>query len=888
MIAVLPWLLVVEALALAALPLTMRVFRGYPDRGFGVGRVLGLVLVGVACWLTGLLGLTSYRPSTAVLAALILAAVAWSLWGGECRAVVRARWRLLLALEATFLVPLTVGLVVRAYNADIIGQEKFMDMAFMNALLRTTVLPAEDMWLSGNAMPYYYLSYLLAGLPAKVAGTHPPVAYNLAMAFVFAAGFAAATSIVYALLAGQPRAARLRESDNSPDAVGQADADAAPAGQHCRRAFVFALIGGVLVMVAGNLVGPLELLAAAGWGSPGFWEAVGVKGLAANPSGGLLPADGGWWWRSSRVIPNIPPDGITEFPYFSFILGDLHPHYVAIVLDLLIVALALDPWLGEERPIDWVRTGVTATVMAALVAASTWDVPTFWGLFVLAGALDAWRRHRDSEQLRARLPALLLPVACALGLVVPYFVGYQSQRLGLGLVEERTPVVSILILFGPALAAATLLGVWLLRRPLPATVGDAALPAARPADEGLAVERSVEKSAVAAVAVAGGSRQPGAEARVAVAEPPADPVSDVSLAPDAARPPAAAHAADAAHPTVSTNLDDSGHLGRTAHADDEDHRSGGIRAAPGGLGLIGLAMLAFSAFGEPTLALLVSLAILLAWAGWRFLAPGHGPVTAMAGPTLFIWLLAGYAIVVLIGVELIFLRDLFGTRMNTVFKFHYHAWLMLGVATAATVGTLWDRGTTPGRADRAVPAPAWRYAAGGLIALALAGGLVYPLAATWTKSGEFRGQPTLDGERFLERTSPADHRAIEWLRATVPGRPVVVEAVGGSYQEFARVSTFSGLPTIIGWPGHEAQWRGERPDYGQRERDVDLLYRSESREEIFRVARQYNARYLFFGSLERNKYGPEAQARLDSRLPIAFNRGGTTVYHLTERGEAQP
>ena len=67
------------------------------------------------------------------------------------------------------------------------------------------------------------------------------------------------------------------------------------------------------------------------------------------------------------------------------------------------------------------------------------------------------------------------------------------------------------------------------------------------------------------------------------------------------------------------------------------------------------------------------------------------------------------------------------------------------------------------------------------------------------------------GDRFLERGAPADHRAIEWLRQNAPGRPVVVEAVGGDYTEHARVSTFSGLPTMIGWVGHELQWRGERP-----------------------------------------------------------------------------
>ena len=77
------------------------------------------------------------------------------------------------------------------------------------------------------------------------------------------------------------------------------------------------------------------------------------------------------------------------------------------------------------------------------------------------------------------------------------------------------------------------------------------------------------------------------------------------------------------------------------------------------------------------------------------------------------------------------------------------------------------------------------------------------------------------GDRFLERGSTADHRAIEWLRQNAQGRPVVVEAVGGDYSEHARVSTFSGLPTLIGWVGHELQWRGERPEFGRRQQAVD-------------------------------------------------------------------
>ena len=157
-------------------------------------------------------------------------------------------------------------------------------------------------------------------------------------------------------------------------------------------------------------------------------------------------------------------------------------------------------------------------------------------------------------------------------------------------------------------------------------------------------------------------------------------------------------------------------------------------------------------------------------------------------------------------------------------------------------------------------------------------GQPYPLGATWTKSNGFRGQPTLMGDRFLERNESADYRGIEWLKQNAVGRPVVVEAVGGSYTEHTRVATFSGLPTIIGWVGHEAQWRGDHPEYGPRQQAVDTIYRSDNHEEIMRILRQYRVQYVFFGSLERAKYGGDAQARLDRHLTAVYSRSGTTIY----------
>ena len=83
---------------------------------------------------------------------------------------------------------------------------------------------------------------------------------------------------------------------------------------------------------------------------------------------------------------------------------------------------------------------------------------------------------------------------------------------------------------------------------------------------------------------------------------------------------------------------------------------------------------------------------------------------------------------------------------------------------------------------------------------------------------------------------------------------------------------------MAGWIGHELQWRGERPDYGRREQAVDAVYRAGSREELQQIAELYRVRYVFFGTLERAKYGPDAQTRLDSLLPVAYSRAGTTIY----------
>lgn len=742
------WLLAVQAAGWAVLPAALQLFRLLPDRGYGLSKPLGLLAIAYLIWAGGMLGYLEYRRATVLVLLGLLALGCWTRWGPEARAWLARGWRVAATEEAIFLAAGLLALGVRVYNADIDGQEKFMDLAFFHGFLASTRLPAEDTWLAGYGMPYYPFGYLLFSVPTRLSGLPAVYGYNLALVLVFALvvlGSASLAANVYALLRG-----------------GYGSTAAPLPGS----AWPWGLLGAAFVALCGNLEAPLELLAARGFGSPSFWAFIGVKHLQAAPNPtGWLPSDGGWWWRASRVIPTIQPDGITEFPYFSFLLGDLHPHFMALPMLLLTVGLALTLLLEEEQRMEPLRIAGSALILGAPIVTNTWDVATSWALYGGCSALAALRvGHRQDRSVWRAARWQILPLPLALLLFSPYFVGYASQPLGIALTTERTPPISLLVIFGPFLLFSALLCTRLL------TLDDARAP------------------------------------------------------------------------------------GRT-----------GILLAAGGLA----ALLAFAGYATAALcALLLGLALAAGLERARaWLAMGGGASAA----AVFLTVLVALALAILVAIEIVYLRDSFGTRMNTVFKFSYHVWLLLALAAAPALA-LWLARTPFG-----APSSLGKGVAGSALIAGLLLGLVYPVAATWTKSGGFRGTPTLDGARFLEQAWPDDAAAIAWLRQR-SGRPVVLEAVGPDYQEFGRVSVFSGLPTVLGWVGHELQWRGPLEEYSRRERDVDSIYLRTTGPAGLALLDQYRVRYVFFGALERQKYGQQAEERLRQWLVPVFRRPGAVIF----------
>ena len=224
--------------------------------------------------------------------------------------------------------------ILRAYAPYKImntGGEKFMEIAFLNATLHSPRFAPFDPWLSGFAISYYYFGYVMMALLTRLSGVAPGVGFDLYDALLFSLTLVGAFGVVYDLIAGRRK----------PPGQGQRRA--------AQRAITFGVIGALLVAVMGNLEGLLEGLRSLGALPESFFQWINIPDLAQAPvTASFYPGttDGWWWWRASRILADNPisssGNSITEFPFFSFLLGDNHPHVLALPFVLLAIALALN------------------------------------------------------------------------------------------------------------------------------------------------------------------------------------------------------------------------------------------------------------------------------------------------------------------------------------------------------------------------------------------------------------------------------------------------------------------------------------------------------------------------------------------------------------------
>ncbi|QRN83269.1 hypothetical protein JR338_00480 [Chloroflexota bacterium] len=800
------WYLLLVVLGWLTFPLTFRLFRKVADRGYAISRILGLILWGFAFWLLASLGLLQNQSGAILLVLALLVGISvrsgWGRWT-EIWAWVKGHWRLILVTELVFLLAFGFMVVVRAANPAASGTEKPMELAFINAILHSETFPPHDPWLSGYAISYYHFGYIIAAMLAKVTATSGGVAFNLMLSAVFALSSVGAYGVLYDLLSA------LQKTDKG-----------------FKNVIGWALLGPIFLLLVGNLEVVLEMLhqMGVGWdlatGTSRFWQWINIEALLNPPSEPLqlIPHRFWWWWQSSRVLQDIdlmgvvsPLSPIDEFPAFSYVLGDLHPHVLVMPFVMLVINLALNIYQGamdEDKPISlfglpipfkWDLFFVSAILVGGIIFMNTWDLPVYFSLLVGAFLLrqvkvKGWAGERIGEVLTLTIPLGVLSFI----LNLPFLVSFQSQAGGiLPNVYNPTRGLYLWVMFGTLLI------------PIFLFIGRIWRKGAR-ANWLWSVFLVGVLSLLLSVLVV----------------------------------------------TIALGI----------YWTDFGQQLIVQQGQSSVLGLFTAALVHRLKYGFGLLTIVTLLVIGLAFLIGRMQKNDSEEEQQEQGPIGFVLLMVVLGGLMVLAPEFIYLRDNFGTRMNTIFKFYYQAWMLWSLAAAYASVVLLRKGSWVSRI---------------VIVLLIAMGLSFSVFAYPDKTDNFNFGTgfTLDASAYWALYQPDEAAAIDWLEEAEQG--AVAEAVGGQYSSYARVATFSGQPTVLGWPGHEGQWRGSYDEVGNREADIRTLYETADWETALSIIRLYDIRYIFVGSLENSAYAINP-AKFEQNLDLGFAQGNVKIYIIPQ------
>ncbi|MHB0868339.1 MAG: DUF2298 domain-containing protein, partial [Chloroflexota bacterium] len=805
----LSWWLALELLGLLALPLAWRLFARFPDRGYGLAKVLGLLLVSYVAWLLPSLRLLPFGREAILAGAVAVGGISGVLlfrhWAA-LRDFLLSHRRVMLVHELVFLGAFALFWAIRARNPDLwhvnFGGEKPMEFAFLNAVAKSTYFPPYDPWMAGGYINYYYFGFVMVATVMRLTGIVPAVAFNLAIPSIFALTAAGLFSFGFNYLL---RAGRLA-ADALPD-----------------RAVLGGLATAAIVLIAGNLDGPVQMVEA-------LWKQGGLQlkstipmleGLAKGAVGAWAVLVGGKtlppldFWRSTRVIGPENPTPITEFPYFTFLYGDLHPHMMAMPLATLALGLALAVvWQGRGgRGVDRVLlVGMGGLVVGALQVTNSWDYPTYLVLLSAAFLLAVIVRDRE---LTAR--GLVEAGAAAAGMFVvarllflPFNRAYELFYNGVDPSPGKTSVQHYLVILGFfvfCLASALLFNLSQSRR------------------HRIWLRELWERA----------RGHPRAARRRELSDLLVRPTSWVEMLPFLA-------------------------LMLTGMAAGAILLKLYLVALLLGLGMLVL-LAPFERDAPPErllLALFAGAGIALTLGVEFVTIKGDiGRMNTVFKFYLQAWFLFGIASV--LGVSGILLRWR-GTGVRWLSGWR-GAWVAALLLLSASL-LIYPIAATPVKV----------------------GMRFRPRAPTLDGMAYMKGAAFKDQNRDI--LLARDYNALRWMQQNVAGSPVVLEAQIPEYRWGSRVSIYTGLPTVLGWTWHERQQRsGYQGMVDARLRDIKAMFESTDLAQVDALLRKYRVRLIYVGDLERAYYPPAGLAKFetmanDGKLAVAYRADGVTIYEV--------
>ncbi|MFH1602053.1 MAG: DUF2298 domain-containing protein [Candidatus Shapirobacteria bacterium] len=407
------WWLILLFLGILFLPLALKVFASFWDKGWILAKTLGILVLSFSVFLLASFHLLPFYQETIFLILIAWAGAFYWRLRKELpkykKALLKIKKTILLE-EGIFLAALLFWSFIRAFQPNIEGLEKFMDYGFVNSLLRSQFFPPKDMWFSGGAINYYYFGHLQAAVLTKLSGLDSATTYNLMIATLFALTFGSGFCLTANLVFFQSKKGSRKIKEKA--IIGAA------------------FISAFLLALGGNLHAVTYILKN---GASRYWYPDATRFIGYNP--------------------NNPNDKtIHEFPSYSFVVADLHGHLNNLPAVLLFLAslLALGLVLKERKIKNFILPGF---LLGLMYMTNSWDLPIY-GVFLALFLLGFWllgRKLKSTQRLKALKEIIGWGIISLLitGLTSLLFArSFSPMTQGIGLVNAHTLWWQFFVLWG--------------------------------------------------------------------------------------------------------------------------------------------------------------------------------------------------------------------------------------------------------------------------------------------------------------------------------------------------------------------------------------------------------------------------------------------------------
>ena len=724
------------------------------DRGLFVSKIIGLVFISSFVWL-----LTLFTPIPNLgyvwrISFLIFVIVAiLKLLNKEFRReiinfIISKKTQILL-FEFIFLSVFFFFVLLRMYDNNAVGTERPMDSMMLNSVFNSYYNPPNDLWMSGNKISYYYFGYWIFAGFYSIIFFDTNNLYNLSFGLIPALSSAAALSFISNFL--------YITKNNKLKFI---------------KPIFVAIITPFFLVFSSNFYGfvllldymkifPLSIL---NW-------LHGDKHVTIQNYEYFIPQDFWWWWKSSRIINSYKNNEsldftINEFPFFSFLLGDFHPHMISIPFFITTLILFTSYFVGSKyiylshkRPkISYLFTLLLILFIGSTGFINMWNL-SFFVLFTFI--LIYFYFYINKFQIKIIITSKFIReilLVWIIGILVFgnfYFITSDSNIsypfISFNYITTR-PIHLIYVWIIPFSIIIPLLYFMFHEN----FYTKSKLSLFKTKSNLLFISLFIATSIIWAIVNM--------------------VISEQSLA------------------------------------------------------QLLLSLIFFYIFYLPLFFLIYHLIT--------------KTIKNNDVLKLSYYLLLFTAFILLYLSELFYVKDIFGNRMNTIFKFHYQVWIVFSITSGISLKFLFEYNLR--NITRIILSISF---------LILATSNIYFVTASYlTKIKESSNlNPNLSSINHLENDTNK-YELIKYLRLNSNHNDVIIETQGKSYTNDSQISSESRIPTILGWVGHQLQWRSNHSDIYNREEDIDTFYISNDSQEIINIINKYSITMIILGPNEIEKY----------------------------------